>query len=152
MIAQKEEAARVAALEQEKKQAAEQAILDKYNAAISAGDKAYVEKKHVLARTQYLQALKAKPNEKYPRDQISKIDDYLTRLEKDNAIARQKAQQDSLLKSAELLFGKTMADAKEHEQSKRYPQAIQTYEEAIKMKPQQRTEIQKLITAIEDKM
>ena len=134
MIAQKEEATRIAALESEKKQAAEKAIQDKYNAAIDAGDKAYVEKKHAFARVQYSSALEAMPNEKYPKDQIAKIDDYLAKEERDKIIALQKIQQDSLLKTSERLFNRAMASAKEQELTKRYQQANQSYEEAIRFK------------------
>jgi len=152
MIAQKEEAARIAALESEKKQAAEKAIQDKYNAAIDAGDKAYVDKKHAFARVQYASALEAMPNEKYPKDQIAKIDDYLAKEERDKIIALQKIQQDSLLKTSERLFNRAMASAKEQELTKRYQQANQSYEEAIRLNPQKKNEIQKLINANEDKI
>jgi len=57
-----------------------------------------------------------------------------------------------MLKAKEKVFNTTMAEAKDNEQNKRYEQAIQKYNDAIHIKPDQRTSIQKLINDIEDRL
>ena len=68
------------------------------------------------------------------------------------SLAEQKAQQDSIQKAKDKLFETTMLAAKDHDLNKRYEQAIQKYNEAISIKPDQRPVIQKYISDIQDKM
>ncbi len=150
MLAQLDETAKLAAQEEAQRLAKEKADRLQYEKEIAAGDKSFTEKQYMIARSHYTSALTALPAEKYPKDQIAKIDDLLSRAEMDKALALQKAQQDSMQKAKDKLFGIAMAAAKDHEQNKRYQQAIQKYEEAIQINPAQGVPIRKQIKDIQD--
>jgi len=152
MLAQLDETAKLAAMEEAQRLAKEKADKEQYNNAVVAGDKAFTGKLYQIARVHYTDALIALPNEKYPKDQIAKIDDLLAQEEMDKMLALQKAQQDSMQSAKNTLFGLAMSSAKDHDQNKRYEQAIQKYNDAISIKPDQRVVIQKYISDIEDKM
>ena len=152
MIAQMDENAQLAAMEEAQRLAKEKADRLQYENAIAAGDKSFAEKQYKIARTHYMTALTALPNEKYPRDQIAKIDELLAQEEMNNALALQKAEQDSLQKAKDRLFTRTMSTAKELENNLRYEEAILKYNDAISIKPDQRTAIQKIISDIQDKI
>ncbi len=152
LLAQQEETAKLAAMEEVQRLAKEKADRDQYNNAVAAADKEFAEKLYKLAKVHYSDALIALPNEKYPRDQIGKIDDLLAQELLKKSLAEQKAQQDSIQKAKDKLFDLAMTSAKEHEQNNRFEQAIQKYNDAISIKPDQRTVIQKLISDIQDKM
>jgi len=152
MLSQLAETSQLAAQEEAQRLAKEKADRDQYEKAIAAGDKAFAEKDYLVARTQYTAALTVMQNEKYPRDQIARIDQLLSQEEKDKMLSAQKAQQDSMQNAKDRLFDLAMTTAKEHDQNKRYSEAIQKYREAIQIKPLQRTVIQKLIRDIEDKI
>jgi len=152
MLGQLDETARLKAQEEAQRLAKEKADRERYEKAIADGDKAFAEKEYMGARTHYSDALSVLQNEKYPKDQIARIDKLISQSEKDKMLAAQKAHQDSLQKAKDQLFNLTMAAAKEHDQNKRYAEAIQKYKDAIQIKPDQKTEIQKLIKDIENKM
>jgi len=152
MLAQLDETAKLAAMEEAQRLAKEKADREQYNNAVAAGDKAFAGKLYKIARVHYTDALIALPNEKYPKDQIAKIDDLLAQQELDKMVTLQKAQQDSMMNAKNKLFDMAMSSAKDHNQNKRYEQAIQKYKEAISIKPDQRTVIQKYINDIEDLM
>jgi tetratricopeptide (TPR) repeat protein len=152
MLAQQEETAKLAAQEEAQRLAKEKADKEQYNNAVAAGDKEFAAKQYKLAKVHYTDALTALSNEKYPRDQIAKIDDLLAQEAMNKSLAEQKAQQDSIQKAKDKLFDTTMLAAKDHDQNKRYEQAIQKYNEAISIKPDQRQVIQKYISDIQDKM
>ncbi|MDD2304852.1 MAG: hypothetical protein PHP53_09170 [Prolixibacteraceae bacterium] len=152
LLAQQEETAKLAAMEEAQRLAKEKADRDQYNNAVAAADKEFAAKLYKLAKVHYSDALIALPNEKYPRDQIGKIDDLLAQELLKKSLAEQKAQQDSIQKAKDKLFDLAMTSAKEHEQNNRFEQAIQKYNDAISIKPDQRTVIQKLISDIQDKM
>ncbi len=152
MLAQLDETAQLAAMEEAQRLAKEKADREQYNNAVAAGDKAFTGKLYKIAKVHYTDALTALPNEKYPRDQIAKIEDLMAQEEMDKMIAMQKAQQDSILNVKNKLFEMAMSSAKDHDQNKRYEQAIQKYNDAISIKPDQRPVIQKYINDIEDKM
>src|SRR5665648_232746 len=152
MLAQLEETAKLAAMEESQRLAKEKADREFYTNAIAAGDKSFAEKQYTIARSHYTTALTAKPNEKYPKDQIAKIDILLAQEEKDKALARRKSAQDSIQMVKDQAFDLAMSTAKEHEQNKRYLQAIEKYQDAITINPLQKSIIQKLIRDIEDKI
>jgi len=151
-LAQQAEAAQLAAMEEAQRLAKEKADKEQYANAVAAGDKAFADKQYKIARVHYTDALIALPDEKYPKDQIAKIDLLLAQEQKDKMLASQKAQQDSIQKAKDKLFDAAMASAKDHESNKRYDQAIQKYTEAINLKPEQRPAIQKYIDNINDKI
>ena len=152
LLAQQEETAKLAAMEEAQRLAKEKADRNQYNNAVAAADKEFAAKLYKLAKVHYSDALIALPNEKYPRDQIAKIDDLIAQELLKKSLAEQKAQQDSIQKAKDKLFDLAMTSAKDHEQNSRYEQAIQKYNDAISIKPDQRTVIQKLISDIQDKM
>ncbi len=152
MLAKLAEDAQRAAQDEAARLAKEKADRDQYNRAITAGDKSFTEEQYMIARSHYNTALVALPDEKYPKDQIAKIDDLLSRAEMEKALAQQQAQLDSVKKAKDKLFEIAMASAKNHEQNTRYQQAIQKYEEAIQINPSQGTPIRKLIKDIDDKL
>lgn len=152
MLVDLNETAQLAAMEKAQREAKEKADRLQYNNAIAAGDKAFAAKEYLVARPHYITALNALPAEKYPKDQIARIDELLAQDEMDKIIAQQKAQQDSLLKVKNQLFDLAMSTAKDHDQNKRYDQAILKYQEAIQIKPDQKSKVDPLIREIEDKL
>ena len=152
MLAQLDETAKLAAMEEAQRLAKEKADKEQYDNAVAAGDKAFTGKLYKIARVHYMDALTALPNEKYPKDQIAKIDNLVAQEAMDKMLASQKAQQDSMQNAKNKLFELAIASAKDHDQNKRYEQAIQKYNDAIGIKPEQRAVIQKYINDIEEKM
>lgn len=152
MLSLQEETAQLAAQEEAQRLAKEKADRLQFEKAVAAADKAFSEKLYLIARTHYTTALSVFSGEKYPKDQIAKIDDLLSKAEMDKALAFQKAQQDSMQKAKDKLFDLAMASAKEHEQNKRYQPAIQKYEEAIRINSSRKGEIQPLIIDIQAKI
>jgi len=152
MIAQLEQTAKLSALEDAQRLAKEKAIKVKYDDAIATADKAFTAKQYINARLNYSNALALLPNEKYPKDQITKIELLIAQQEKINLIAKQQSMKDSLMKVRDEAFGRALASAKELEQSKQYQSAILKYKEAIELKPIEKTNIQKLIASLEEKI
>ena len=110
--------------------AAEKALKDKYDAFIIAADEAFNLKEYKAAKLQYTSALKVKPNEVYPQDQIQLIDDqldYQRQLTAANAkfVAEQKAlkaEYNRIIRLADNQFKK-----------KDYSKAVASYEKAIEL-------------------
>lgn len=152
MLAQLDEAAKLKAMEDAQRLAKEKADRQQYENEIAAGDKSFTAKEYKVARLHYTSALTAIPTEKYPRDQIAKIDELLLQEEMNKSVAQRNAAQDSLMKVKNQLFDAALASAKDHEQNNRYNQAIEKYNEAISIKPEQRPTIQKYIKEIEDRI
>ncbi len=152
MLAQLEEMAKLTEMEEAQRLAKEKADKDQYKNAVEAGDKAFGEKQYKIARAYYVTALIAMADEKYPQDQISKIEELVAQESMAKDLAFQQAKQDSLQKARDKVFDMAMSAAKEYEQNKRYEEAIQKYNDAISIKPEQKPSIQKLIKDIEDKI
>ena len=74
ILAQLDETAKLKALEDAQRLAKEKADREQYDNEIAAGDKSFTAKEYNIARLHYASALTALPNEKYPKDQIAKID------------------------------------------------------------------------------
>lgn len=152
MLAQQAEAAQLAAMEAAQRLAKEKADKEQYDRAIAAADKAFGEKQYKIARNHYTTALIALPNEQYPKDQITKIDELLAQQEMEKALTIQKAQQDSLQKAKDKLFEMAMTSAGQFIQQKEYQKAIVKYGEAVQINPAKRPEVQKLIDDAENKL
>jgi tetratricopeptide (TPR) repeat protein len=152
LLAQQEETARLAANEEAQRLAKEKADREQYNNEVAAGDKAFTGKLYPIAKLHYSNALNVLPNEKYPKDQIAKIEGLMAQEAIAKSLAEQKAQQDSLQKAKDKAFELAMSAAKAHDENKRYEQAIQKYNDAIGIKPDQRPAIQKYISEIENKI
>ena len=145
LIARQDELAQLAAQEEAQRKAKEKADKDMYDKAIASADKDFADKQYKLAKVHYNEALIALPNEKYPRDQIAKCDELMEQEALEKMAALQKAQQDSIRKANDQRFDAAMSSAKTMAQNKQYEQAIQKYNEAASIKPDQRQAIQKLI-------
>ncbi|MBL7968722.1 MAG: hypothetical protein JNK09_17070 [Prolixibacteraceae bacterium] len=152
MLAQQAEAAQLAAMEEAQRLAKEKADKEQYDKAIAAADKSFAEKQYKIARNHYTTALIALPNEQYPKNQITKIDELLAQQEMEKSLALQKAQQDSLQKAREKLYDIALTAAGQFIQQKEYQQAIVKYGEAIQINPAKRPEVQPLIKDAEDKL
>ena len=152
MIAQLEETAKLNAMEDAQRLTKEKANKEEYDTAIAAADEAFEAKQYSMARTNYSNALSMLPNEKYPKDQISKIDGLIAQQEKINLLAKQQAMKDSIMKVRDEAFNLALSSAKELEQSKQYQRAILKYKEAIDLNVKEKTKLQKLIAAIEEKI
>ena len=152
MIAQLDETARLGAMEEAQRLALEKANREQFRKFILEADQSFAAKQFMVARTNYSSALGILPNETYPKDQISKIDQLMAQLEEANLLARQQAIKDSILKENDRAFNLAMSSAKALEQSKQYQGAIVKYKEAINLKLSERNTIEKLILALEDKM
>ena len=149
-LAQQEETARLTAMEEAQRIAKEKADKLQYDNAIAAADKAFAAKQYKVARSYYVTALIAMADEKYPKDQISKIDELVAQENMAKDLAFQQAKQDSLQKAKDKVFNMTMAAAKDYEQNKQYDEAILKYTAAVDIKPEQKSAIQKLINDIND--
>lgn len=152
IIAQMEETARLAALEEAQRLAKEKANREQYEKELAIADKAFAGKEYKAARTYYSNAISVLPNEKYPKDQIAKIDELIAKQMEISMLGQQKAMRDSLMKVRDEAFNRSIASAKEMEQSKQYQVAIERYNEAIAINPDERSNVQKMIAAVEDQL
>ncbi len=100
------------------------ALEEKYNIAITTGDKAFAAKDYTAAKSSYTEALTYKAGEKYPKDKITEIDKIL------DAIARQKELEkkynDAITKADKLFL------------SKDYKISKGSYNEALSYKPNEK--------------
>ena len=152
MIAQLEETAKLSAMKDAQRLSKEKANKEAYDKAITTADKAFAAKQYLVARTNYSNALNMLPNEKYPKDQISKIELLIAQQEKIKQLARQQAMKDSIMKVRDEAFHRALSSAKEFEQSKQYQSAIAKYKEAIEINLNEKNNIQKLIVALQEKI
>ncbi len=91
---------------------------EKYLAAITTGDKQFAAKDYETALTAYTEAADLKLSEKYPRDQVAKINSILAAMH-----------------SAEENYTKAIADGDAYFGAKNYPEAIIAYTKAGSIKP-----------------
>jgi hypothetical protein len=152
LLARQNETAKLAAMEEAQRLEKERTDKELYNKTIAVADQSFAEKQFSNARTSYIKALDIFQNEKYPKEQIAKIDELLRQQQLDKEFALQKSRQDSLQKVRDGLFELSMSSAKEYEQNKQYEQAIVKYGEAIQINPAQKSAVQKLIAAAQEKL
>jgi tetratricopeptide (TPR) repeat protein len=98
---------------------------ENYKNAIAEADRLFGEKNYASAKSSYSRALGIKPNEAYPKTQISKIDNLVAETEKlkQQELARQQ-QYDSYISQADKLFA-----------ANNYPQSKELYQKALDLKP-----------------
>lgn len=92
-------------------------VMEKYQAAMAKGDKAFSYGRHEDAKAAYTEALSLKPNEKYPKDKIVEIEQLLKQ-----PIESSKYKQ--AIEIADSLFA-----------AKKWADAKVTYTKALHMKP-----------------
>jgi len=101
-----------------------QKIEDSYNNAISTADAAFNAENYISAREAYTAALGFKPAEQYPVNKIAEIDAIIAEI-----AARKKAIDDS--------YAQAIIDADDHLDRGAYLEAIQEYEKATGIKPEE---------------
>jgi len=110
--------------EKEQADAAAKELEEKYNDLITQADKAFDSKSYEDAKSKYQEALDLKPGESHPSARISEIDDILKKLKEDeDAAKRLEEQYQALIKEGDDAFEKSSWD-----------EAISRYEEALKLK------------------
>jgi tetratricopeptide (TPR) repeat protein len=152
LIAQQEELAKQTAAEEAQRLAKEAADKKYYDDELAEGDREFKATQYKIARDHFTNASNVRPNEKYPKDQISKIDELLARQEADRLATLTKAKQDSIRREKDKLFDATIAEGNHFEQNKQFQEAIRKYQDAIQIKPEERTNVQKLIADATAKM
>ena len=139
LIAKQENDARLAAQAEADRLAKEKADKDKYDLAIQQADQAFADKQYPQARTYYTDALGVFPSEKYPKDQISRIEDLLAQQEKDAQLAAQ-AEADRLAKEKadKDKYDLAIQQADQAFADKQYPQARTFYTSALGVFPSEK--------------
>lgn len=134
MMAQLEETARLAAQQEADRQAKEKADREQYKKAIAQGDQAFGEKQYPEARTHYTDALNVYASEKYPKDQITKIDALIAQQEEEAKKAALLAQAKEPVVQAEQLpapVASSVESAQTTEARAQSYRTINNYDEAI---------------------
>lgn len=104
-----------------------------YAAAIRAANDLFRRGRYKEAKAKYEEALLLKPNEQYPKDQIARIEQELTRL-------AEEARQDSLYNAA-------MNDGNAKFAAQQYTEAIEAYNKARQLKNTEREPAQRIADA-----
>ena len=150
-----------AALRKKAEEDAAKALVEKYNSAISRGDKQFASKDYNGAKAAFNEAFSIKPTEAYPKSKISEIEKILTELAA-NAEAKRKADDEARLKAiAEATAQKkaldeamralnekytmTISKADKEFISKKYDEARISYREASNLKPSEKYPKDKLL-------
>lgn len=103
---------------------ADEATAD-YPTLVSNGDKAFKEKNYMKAKELFANALKQKPTEKYPKDQLAKIDAAI-------------AKDPNFKKELDKKYNEAMKKGKEALDNKDYETSRDAYSEASTLKPEQK--------------
>ncbi len=109
----------------------DQCFIEKYNNTLNEADKLMDDKKYDEAREKYEQAMEMFPDEKYPEEQIGKINDFIYRD-----------------KNIDNLYNRTIDEAEALYAQKRYEEALLKYKGALKLKPEE-THLNQKISEIE---
>ncbi|MBK7028603.1 MAG: hypothetical protein IPH45_05090 [Bacteroidales bacterium] len=91
-----------------------------FDIAINNGDQSFDEKKYEISLGHYRNALTLLPDEKYPKERIETINSLLGNQ-----------------KSLETNYKKVISEADARFAEKKYPEAIASYEKALKLKPEE---------------
>jgi hypothetical protein len=121
------------------REAAEKEINEKYQAAIGRADKFFSSKDYVSAKGNYSEALKIKPNERYPSDKIAEIDKILA----DQKVATAKVEPPVKQAAPEVPKGKEEKEKYLNDLARKYPQGIT--EEIIDDKDQRKTVTRRIV-------
>ena len=119
-----------------------------YKTLIKQGDKAFDNENFKLAKDNYEQALKLKPNETYPKEKIKIIDDILAEMQRIQAEEKAKQEQ----------YNNTIAQADNAFKNADYTKALTLYQKATVLLPKEKypqqkiDEIAKINQALADKM
>jgi len=120
--------------------AKQKALDDQYKSIIARGDQLLASKSYELAKTEYINAGKLKPDELYPKDKVSEIDGILTEIK-----AREEAYKASVT-NADQLFAE-----------KKYDESSNEFQNALAIKPEAKypadkiAEINRILTDLKGK-
>lgn len=120
--------------EEEAAALAEKQKNEKYQALIAAADKDFTAKSYDTALKNYNDALSIKPNETYPKNKITEINNLLSE------IAKKKAEEEKAmlaLKDKEEKYKALITSADKNFTSKSYEDAKQNYTQALTVKPEE---------------
>lgn len=96
-----------------------------FSAALSEADRLYSEKQYEAARVKYNEALRAMPQNNYPREKVAEID----------KIIRDKSQAEQAEQSAERKYNSLVAQGNAAYTAKNFVAAKSYYEQALLVKP-----------------
>lgn len=99
-IADQEQSEKQKALQEAQQLAKEKADRELYEKAIGLADKSFADKQYLISRVDYSNALNILPEEKYPQDQLTIIDQLIAQKESTNPQglgAKQQAMNDSIM-------------------------------------------------------
>ena len=152
MIARKEELALLAAQEEAQRIEVENAIRERYDAAIASAEAELSIEHFANAKGYFVDALNILPDEQYPKDKIDEID----RLIEERALAdmalKQKAYQDSLSKAQTEAYNLKIERAQQFENNGELEQAISVYREAIAILPANEVEVTEKINQLQNQI
>nr|MBP7496752.1 hypothetical protein [Bacteroidales bacterium] len=92
-----------------------------YDKKIAEADKFFAAKDYIKAKETYIAALDMRPDEAYPKKKIAEIDDIF------KILANKEKEYDEIIKNADKLFNE-----------KQYDNALNSYQQALKLKPQEK--------------
>ncbi|PKQ60311.1 hypothetical protein BZG02_19855 [Labilibaculum filiforme] len=121
--------------EEEARLAMEQQELDeKYNSLIILADSQFSSESYESSKKNYTMALEMRSKESYPKTQIEKIDEIVNRLK---AKSEEEARIAEALRVKERDYNNAIALADKYYEGKRWQSAIDEYEKAQAVKPQE---------------
>ncbi|MGZ2371122.1 hypothetical protein ACXR6G_15195 [Ancylomarina sp. YFZ004] len=99
----------------------------KYDALIAKGDNNFASKKYFDSRDNFRDALEIKPNEKYPKDQLNKLEDMMAK----------ELQQATAIKEFDAKYEVFITTANSQLKTREYDLAKGSYQRASEMKPEE---------------
>jgi len=112
---------------------------DQFNAVIATADKLFASKDYDGAKNSYVEASGLKPNESYPKDKITEIDQILAGIAAAAEAKKQKELDDS--------FNALVEEGDVAVNSKDYEAGIEKYNQALKLKPEDSAVKDKIVDA-----
>ncbi|MFP4448641.1 MAG: hypothetical protein ACOCZ4_01230 [Bacteroidota bacterium] len=115
----------------------QQELTRKYNDAVNTADQLFSAEEYEDSKVAYQEALKIKPEEEYPEDQIDKIEEILA----EKAAAKERAYSEAIRKADDL------------RDNKQYEEAKQNYSQALSIRPDEnypKEEIEKIDNILAD--
>ncbi|MDX9882569.1 MAG: hypothetical protein RBS73_10925 [Prolixibacteraceae bacterium] len=152
ILAQRAEIERMAQLEERQRIESEKANREKYNQMIAMADADFELRKYIEARDHYTSAISTIPGEQYPKDKIKEIDKILEELKMQAEVARQQAIRDSANRARMGNYQLLVRQAEQLATGKKYEEAVSKYNEALKVVPENKTDINARIAGLKDQM
>ena len=135
LIAQREELARLAADEEQQRQAILQAKQKRYDAALASAQAAFENQKYAIAKDHLVDALNIFPEEQFPKDRIAQIDLLIEQQKMAEMEKEQQAMQDSIAKAKQIAFDRAFGEAEQLENSGQFVESIDRFGDAKEILP-----------------